>query len=164
MNYNEEDRTTRGRVLNNGGACAHRRNTGGCARNTEAAPCPERETRTDCDCPRTTNNTGCHKETETRTGCGCSETVIREAHDNGYGCNAPVTREARGTTCPRTVCTTVPVNEGCVDTYPIAMAYVPMQQWRELYDPASALHRGTIFRELDLEWYPTNCRKDCRRS
>ena len=160
MNYNDEYRTTRGRVLNNCGRCAHQRSACGCARNTESTCCPERETRTGCDCTRTVN-TNCRKETKASTDCGCNAPVAR---DNGCGCSTPVTREARNTTCPRTVCTTVPVTEGCVDTYPIAMAYVPMQQWRELYDPASAVHRGTIFRELDLEWYPTNCRKDCRRS
>jgi hypothetical protein len=33
---------------------------------------------------------------------------------------------------------------------PLAMAYVPWQSWCETYKPAQALHRGTIFPELDL--------------
>ena len=33
---------------------------------------------------------------------------------------------------------------------PLAAAYVPMQKFRKLYDPACALSRGTAFRELDL--------------
>ena len=32
----------------------------------------------------------------------------------------------------------------------LAMAYVPMQVWRMLYSPDSALMRGTMFEELDL--------------
>ena len=32
---------------------------------------------------------------------------------------------------------------------PIAMAYVPWQEWRNLYGAEKALHRGTIFEELD---------------
>ena len=32
---------------------------------------------------------------------------------------------------------------------PLAMAYVPWQQWREIYEPDKALCRGTIFKELD---------------
>ena len=32
----------------------------------------------------------------------------------------------------------------------LAMAYVPVQQWQELYEPEEALHRGTLFRQLDL--------------
>ena len=33
------------------------------------------------------------------------------------------------------------------------MAYVPMQSFKNLYDPESALCHGTIFRELDLPFY-----------
>lgn len=33
---------------------------------------------------------------------------------------------------------------------PLAMAYVPMQQWKNVYSPQEGLSRGTIFSELDL--------------
>lgn len=33
---------------------------------------------------------------------------------------------------------------------PLAMAYVPFQQWGETYDDDKALSRGTLFPELDL--------------
>ena len=32
----------------------------------------------------------------------------------------------------------------------LAMGYVPVQQWQDLYEPEEALCRGTIFRQLDL--------------
>lgn len=32
---------------------------------------------------------------------------------------------------------------------PLAMAYVPWQQWQNIYEPCRALERGTIFEELD---------------
>ncbi len=35
---------------------------------------------------------------------------------------------------------------------PLAMAYVPMQKFRDLYDAAEALKRGTLFKELDLPY------------
>ena len=38
----------------------------------------------------------------------------------------------------------------CIDRDPLAMAYVPMQQWERTYDLDVALDRGTIFPELDL--------------
>ncbi len=38
---------------------------------------------------------------------------------------------------------------GLVD-YPLAMVYAPCQTFRSLYDPATALSRGTMFTELDL--------------
>ena len=31
----------------------------------------------------------------------------------------------------------------------LAMAYVPLQSWRNIYEPAAALERGTLFAELD---------------
>lgn len=37
-----------------------------------------------------------------------------------------------------------------LDELPIAMAYVPMQKWRNVYEPDVALERGTLFSELDL--------------
>ena len=60
-------------------------------------------------------------------------------------------------------CTTSPTVPLCIDgENRIAMAYVPLQEWRDLYDTASALSHGTIFRELDLPWYPTAC-SSCRK-
>lgn len=35
---------------------------------------------------------------------------------------------------------------------PIAMAYVPWQEWRNLYPAEKALCRGTIFEELDKQF------------
>ncbi len=45
----------------------------------------------------------------------------------------------------------------CVDItektdLPLAMAYIPMQKWRDIYDPEVALERGTVFAELDKPW------------
>lgn len=37
-----------------------------------------------------------------------------------------------------------------LDELPLAMAYVPKQKWKKLYEPDVALERGTIFSELDL--------------
>lgn len=32
----------------------------------------------------------------------------------------------------------------------IGMTYVPMQEWRKIYQPDEGFHKGTIFAELDL--------------
>lgn len=37
-----------------------------------------------------------------------------------------------------------------LDSLPLAISYVPMQQFNETYDGLTALQRGTIFPELDL--------------
>ncbi len=40
---------------------------------------------------------------------------------------------------------------------PIAMAYVPYQQWSDIYQEDTALQRGTIFPELDLPFGGGDC-------
>lgn len=47
-----------------------------------------------------------------------------------------------------------------IDTFPIGMAYVPWQVFRDMYDPHQGLNRGTIFKELDYPFYGKrgNCR------
>lgn len=37
---------------------------------------------------------------------------------------------------------------------PLAMAYVPMQQWGETYSIENGFCRGTVFPELDLPFSP----------
>ena len=39
----------------------------------------------------------------------------------------------------------------------LAMAYVPWQSWRKLYEVCEGFSTGTIFRELNLEFYGRRC-------
>lgn len=39
--------------------------------------------------------------------------------------------------------------DDALEGLPIAMAYVPWQKWRRIYDAEKAFCRGTIFEELD---------------
>ena len=45
----------------------------------------------------------------------------------------------------------------CIDRAPLAMAYVPMQQWERTYDLDVALDRGTIFPGLDQPFLEGAC-------
>lgn len=51
-------------------------------------------------------------------------------------------------------CQTTSPSSICYDNYdvlndmPLAMAYVPWQQWQDVYDGAKGLESGTIFKEL----------------
>lgn len=48
-------------------------------------------------------------------------------------------------------CTACPVpTPGRLCDYPLSMVYAPVQAFRALYDPKTALARGTLFSELDL--------------
>ncbi len=66
-------------------------------------------------------------------GCGCGETE-------------PVC-------CGQEGC---PADSWGLPGYPLAMVYAPCQDFRALYDPATALDRGTLFTELDLPLGCTN--------
>ena len=46
-------------------------------------------------------------------------------------------------------------DNSCLAGKSLAMVYSPCQQFRELYEPAEALSRGTLFRELDKPFYGT---------
>lgn len=39
--------------------------------------------------------------------------------------------------------------DDALEGMPLAMAYVPWQNWRKIYEPEKAFCRGTIFEELD---------------
>lgn len=41
--------------------------------------------------------------------------------------------------------------------FPIGMAYVPIQQWRRLYDICAAFRNGTLFQELNLDFLGRRC-------
>ena len=78
-------------------------------------------------------------------GCGCGH----HEHDGGCGCGQPSHNDGEHTS----VCVGF---ESCgagswgLAEYPLAMVYAPCQTFRALYDPATALNRGTLFTELDL--------------
>lgn len=44
-----------------------------------------------------------------------------------------------------------------LDRLPLAMAYVPWQQWNNIYEPSKGLWVGTIFQELDLPFCERSC-------
>lgn len=50
--------------------------------------------------------------------------------------------------CPAPPAGHPPVPDGCPGV--LAMASVPSQRWEGLYEAEQGLHRGTIFRALDL--------------
>ena len=44
-----------------------------------------------------------------------------------------------------------------LENFSLAMVYCPDQEWRELYTEDEVLSHGTLFKELDLPFYPA-CR------
>ena len=68
----------------------------------------------------------------------------------------------------RRQCRNDSAGDSCTDPLygmPLAIGYVPWQQWRKIYDPADGLANGTIFPELNLQFYgciPQGCAKGGR--
>ena len=65
--------------------------------------------------------------------------------------------EREGCACP-VDCPSVPESrfglQCCRETFPLAMTYIPSQQFDNLYDcPMDGLSRGTIFKELDFPFF-----------
>ncbi len=55
-------------------------------------------------------------------------------------CTEPVTEP---------VCCCSPNEYDELSSMPLAMAYVPWQEWQNIYEAEKGFHRGTIFEELD---------------
>lgn len=40
-----------------------------------------------------------------------------------------------------------------IENMPLAMSYVPWQDWEKVYEPCEAIKAGTLFPELNLQFY-----------
>ena len=94
---------------------------------------------TDCGCKKEETmwekDCGCKKEEKMKeTGCGCAvESMYREVMKSEPCCEADMPGKA------------------------LAMAYVPWQSWKKLYEVCEGFSTGTIFKELNLEFYGRRC-------
>ncbi len=58
--------------------------------------------------------------------------------------------------CSKSGIPTLPCDSGekeALSAPSLAMAYIPVQQFKELYEPDYALEVGTLFKELDMPFY-----------
>ena len=87
------------------------------------------------------------------TGCGCGAAMPMPPIQPRMGNQGVMPgRDMRPDVFQPMQCTMESAN------MPIAMAYVPWQQWRQTYSMDKALSRGTIFPELDLPFVMGRCR------
>jgi hypothetical protein len=84
--------------------------------------------------------------------CGCNKNI------SPCKANEPVCGDIVGGYAPEDACDRDDY-EGNIDRFPIGMCYVPWQRFRNLYENEFvALANGTIFKELDLDWYGRGCK------
>ena len=174
MNYCDENSTPRDRISAElfFSEYGTEMRTSGCGCGNTARTAQTRTT--GCGCANTartaeTRTTGCGcanaaRTAQTRTsGCGCANTArTAQTRTTGCGCGetsrTAQTRSGSGRNA----------GDGCTDRRipapSLAMAYVPMQQWRDILNCEDALANGTLFGELVLPFYPTPCNNDgCQR-
>lgn len=110
-----------------------------------------------CGCARGSCNTSAKNN--------CSPCWQQNHHDmNAFpwasndGCSAP-SYSYEGSMYPdMSYMDCVSTEPGCLEQqFPVAMAYVPWQQWQTTYAPERALVQGTIFPELDLQFNYGRC-------
>ena len=89
---------------------------------------PRNSSRMDSGVQRRMNSNTCGRKTECSQECRKTEECNRREEKKSCGCH----------------------REDSLSGLPLAMAYVPWQEWRKIYDVCEGFHRGTIFEELDL--------------
>ena len=111
----------------------------------------------DDKCREKENRCGCReRREESSNNCGCRER--REESPNRCGCR----ENRREESCidsrrEETECGEKCARDNRLASFPLAMVYSPDQEWRDMYCEEEALSKGTMFRELDLPFYPS-CR------
>ena len=75
----------------------------------------------------------------------CSNYSRNQVRNTGRGSCSPCA-EFHQDACD----TCIKMRKDPLSQFPLAMAYVPWQSWRHIYEAGKGFHRGTIFEELDL--------------
>lgn len=105
-------------------------------------------------CPQTWNNAS--PISPARPSSGCDGTMPGFTNPDYTMPDYPIT----GNPMPSGMTFCADTSAGPLEqNYPIAMAYVPWQQWSTPYPPERALNQGTIFPELDLQFIYGRCSK-----
>ena len=149
IDYGEQGKESAMNNYRNYGNYGNRRYAGG----TDMCGCKKEEVMqgTDCGCKKPEVNPGmdcgckkpevmggmdcgCKKEEKNEDYCGCAvESMYREVKKHNVCCEEDMPGKA------------------------LAMAYVPWQTWRKLYEVCEGFSTGTIFKELNLEFYGRRC-------
>lgn len=97
-----------------------------------------------CDCkePSCEQNCTCTCSQNAQNN-NCGNSSAQNGQDNNCNCNMPESSACRP--------------EPTLCEFPIGMAYVPIQQWRRLYDICAAFRNGTLFQELNLDFLGRRC-------
>ncbi len=139
---------------------------------------PEQMERPSCGCRPT------RPEQPERPSCGCRPNRPEQPERSSCGCrpNRPEQTERPSCGCraersEQTPCGCGDNENTCIDLHslsirtqglPLVMAYVPDQEWQDLYEAEEALSAGTLFKELNFPLYKAcrnnGCNDTCRNN
>ena len=112
-----------------------------------------------CSCNETPNNqnNNCDcKEPSCEQTCNCS--CNNSQNNQNKPCGNNNVQSGQDNTCNCTMSESSACRpEPTLLEFPIGMAYVPIQQWRRLYDICVAFRNGTLFQELNLDFLGRRC-------
>ena len=104
--------------------------------NSNNCGCNDVQSNQNCDC-------SCNKPQNNQHDCDCS---CNKPQNNQHDCDCNDMQNASACRPEPTLC-----------EFPLGMAYVPIQQWRRLYDICAAFRNGTLFQELNLDFLGRRC-------
>lgn len=94
------------------------------------------------NCDQQNANYGYQRSRTEAMDCNCDQYPM---NNNQFVSNKPPVED-----CPEMV-------KDQLKGMPLGMAYVPWQRFGNLYEECEALYYGTIFRDLDLDFYGKRC-------
>lgn len=119
----------------------------------KASPCRKNS----CDCKKS-NACDCQPVYKKSDSCGCQPMSKKGAYKKSYSCDCPLRgsyRKENNECAPTFACE--------VDSLPLAMAYVPYQEWNcNVSNACQGLCDGTIFPELVKPFICTPCDQERR--
>ena len=157
MDYNQQRRPR-------GGYGCRRPGNPGCGCRPAPMPTPAKP---DCGCRPAPAKPDCgHRPAPANPGCGCRPAPAPAPAKPDCGCQSmpvkpdcgcrPMPAPAKpdcghrpAPSRPDCGCDHMHPSAAGIDSFEIAMAYVPWQRWKGTYDPHRSLMSGTIFPELD---------------
>ena len=122
-----------------------------------------------CSCNETQSNHCDGKEASCEQTCTCSCTCTCSQNNQNNSCGNNNVQNEQDNHCncscnpsQNNHCDSMSGSSACrpeptLCEFPIGMAYVPIQQWRRLYDICAAFRNGTLFQELNLDFLGRRC-------
>ena len=135
------------------------RNQMNCTRNNEACNCEV--PMENCGCNMQVQNRmaqKCKREDRMMSQCGREDRMMKRCdREENQSCNRGVEVECVCKVKNKADCGKCDDMEALGREFPVVMAYVPWQQWGDMYEAECGLMQGTIFKDLNYIFCGERC-------